>query len=89
MVQFIPLDLSDPESINFVLSHIDNAIQYGESEVRSLLLFALLRLRELVIAQEPKVRRGVLLLVLRASEERDHRNQRCVGLLLCLFNKLR
>ena len=34
MVQFIPLDLSDPESINFVLSHIDNAIQYGESEVR-------------------------------------------------------
>jgi len=32
MVQFIPLDLTDTESLNFVLSHIDNAIQYGEAE---------------------------------------------------------
>lgn len=30
MVGFLPLNIYDPESIQFVLSHIDNAIQYGE-----------------------------------------------------------
>ena len=30
MVQFVPLDNTDEESITNVLLHIDNAIQYGE-----------------------------------------------------------
>ena len=30
MVQFLPLDVSDEESIAFVLQHIDGAIQFGE-----------------------------------------------------------
>lgn len=35
MVNFLPLDISDEESINIVISHIDHAIQYGENlEVR-------------------------------------------------------
>lgn len=29
MVQFIPLDVTDEDSITYVLSHIDNAIQFG------------------------------------------------------------
>lgn len=32
MVQFLPLDVTDEDSIGVVLSHIDNAIQYGEHE---------------------------------------------------------
>ncbi|SGY23684.1 BQ5605_C019g08968 [Microbotryum silenes-dioicae] len=32
MVQFLPLDVTDEESIGVILSHIDNAIQYGEHE---------------------------------------------------------
>ncbi|KAI5480786.1 hypothetical protein MNV49_007193 [Pseudohyphozyma bogoriensis] len=32
MVQFLPLDVTDEDSIGTVLSHIDNAIQYGEHE---------------------------------------------------------
>eukprot|EP00850_Spirogloea_muscicola_P011405 SM000070S21371 [mRNA] locus=s70:505834:508576:- [translate_table: standard] len=31
MVSFLPFDISDEDSIQFVLSHVDNAIQYGES----------------------------------------------------------
>jgi hypothetical protein len=30
MVSFVPLDISDEESITMVLAHIDNSIQYGE-----------------------------------------------------------
>lgn len=30
MVQFVPLDNTDEESITNVLLHVDNAIQYGE-----------------------------------------------------------
>jgi hypothetical protein len=30
MVNFLPLDIADEESIQYVLSHIDNSIQYGE-----------------------------------------------------------
>jgi hypothetical protein len=30
MVSFIPLNIRDEDSINYVLSNIDNAIQYGE-----------------------------------------------------------
>lgn len=30
LVQFIPLDYTDEESIEYVLSNIDNSIQYGE-----------------------------------------------------------
>jgi hypothetical protein len=30
MVQFIPLNITDEHSIEYVLSHADNAIQYGE-----------------------------------------------------------
>ena len=33
MVQFLPLDVTDEDSMQLVLSHIDNAIQYGEAEV--------------------------------------------------------
>jgi len=32
MVQFLPLDVTDEDSVGLVLSHIDNAIQYGEAE---------------------------------------------------------
>lgn len=35
MVQFLPLDVTDEESVGLVLSHIDNAIQYGEAEVNT------------------------------------------------------
>mmetsp|Transcript_16676 Transcript_16676/g.21682 ORF Transcript_16676/g.21682 Transcript_16676/m.21682 type:complete len:280 (+) Transcript_16676:80-919(+) len=31
MVSFLPLDISDEESVNVVISHIDHAIQYGEN----------------------------------------------------------
>ena len=31
MVNFVPLDISDEESITVVMSHIDHAIQYGEN----------------------------------------------------------
>jgi hypothetical protein len=30
MVSFIPLNIRDEDSINYVLSNIDNAIQFGE-----------------------------------------------------------
>lgn len=30
MVSFIPLDITKEDSIEYVLSHVDNAIQYGE-----------------------------------------------------------
>ena len=32
MVGFIELDISDGDSINYVLSYVDMAIQYGEDE---------------------------------------------------------
>ncbi|OLY82464.1 GPN-loop GTPase 3 [Smittium mucronatum] len=32
MVSFIPLDISDEDSIAYVLSHADNSIQFGEDE---------------------------------------------------------
>lgn len=35
MVQFLPLDVTDEESIGVVLSHIDNAIQSVLSSTRS------------------------------------------------------
>lgn len=31
-MQFLPLDVTDEDSIGVVLSHIDNAIQFGEHE---------------------------------------------------------
>jgi hypothetical protein len=31
-VTFLPLDLTNPDSIKNVLSHIDNTMQYGEDE---------------------------------------------------------
>lgn len=33
MVQFLPLDVTSEDSVGLILSHIDNAIQYGEAEV--------------------------------------------------------
>lgn len=30
LVKFVPLDVSDEDSIGHVLAHIDHAIQYGE-----------------------------------------------------------
>ncbi|PWN54063.1 hypothetical protein IE53DRAFT_309116 [Violaceomyces palustris] len=32
MVSFMPLDVTDEDSVGTILSHIDNAIQYGEDE---------------------------------------------------------
>ena len=32
MVGFIPLNVREEESIEYVLSHVDNAIQYGEDQ---------------------------------------------------------
>lgn len=32
MVQFLPLDITDEDSVELILSHIDNSIQYGEAE---------------------------------------------------------
>jgi hypothetical protein len=32
MVNFIPLDISDEDSVTYLLSHIDNAIQWGEDQ---------------------------------------------------------
>lgn len=32
LVSFLPLDLTDPDSIETVLSHIDYTMQYGEDE---------------------------------------------------------
>ncbi len=32
MVSFMPLDVTDEDSVGAVLSHIDNALQYGEDE---------------------------------------------------------
>ena len=35
MVQFVPLDVSDEESVAYLLQHIDGAIQYGvDADVR-------------------------------------------------------
>jgi hypothetical protein len=30
MVRFIPLNITDEDSIEYVLSHVDNSMQYGE-----------------------------------------------------------
>ena len=30
MVNFLPLDITDEDSVGLILSHVDNAIQYGE-----------------------------------------------------------
>ncbi|CAH7666204.1 GPN-loop GTPase 3 like protein [Phakopsora pachyrhizi] len=32
MVSFLPLDVTDENSVGLILSHIDNSLQYGESE---------------------------------------------------------
>ena len=32
IVSFLPLDVTDEDSVNSALSHIDNAMQYGEDE---------------------------------------------------------
>jgi hypothetical protein len=32
IVSFLPLDVTDEDSVNTVLSHIDNMMQYGEDE---------------------------------------------------------
>lgn len=32
MVQFLPFNIKDEDSMGDVLSHIDNAIQFGESQ---------------------------------------------------------
>jgi hypothetical protein len=33
MVSFMPLDSTDEDSVGSLLSHVDNAMQYGEDEV--------------------------------------------------------
>jgi hypothetical protein len=30
MVRFIPLNITDEDSVEYVLSHVDNSMQYGE-----------------------------------------------------------
>lgn len=32
MVGFIPLNIREEDSIEYVLAHVDNAIQYGEDQ---------------------------------------------------------
>jgi len=32
MVQFLPLNVKDEDSITAILSHVDNAIQFGEDQ---------------------------------------------------------
>ena len=32
MVSFVPMNINDEESVELVLSHVDNAIQFGEDE---------------------------------------------------------
>lgn len=32
MINFIPLDIRDEDSIAYLLSHVDNAVQYGEDQ---------------------------------------------------------
>lgn len=32
MVQFLPLNVADEDSITAILSHVDNAIQFGEDQ---------------------------------------------------------
>lgn len=32
MVQFLPLNVTDEDSITAILSHVDNAIQFGEDQ---------------------------------------------------------
>lgn len=32
IVSFLPLDVTNEDSVNSALSHIDNAMQYGEDE---------------------------------------------------------
>jgi hypothetical protein len=32
MVNFLPFDINDEDSVADILSHIDNAIQYGEGQ---------------------------------------------------------
>jgi hypothetical protein len=32
LVSFLPLDVTDEDSVNTILSHIDNMMQYGEDE---------------------------------------------------------
>jgi len=32
LVSFLPLDITEEDSIGAILSHIDNALQYGEDE---------------------------------------------------------
>lgn len=32
IVSFLPLDVTDEDSVNTVLSHVDNMMQYGEDE---------------------------------------------------------
>lgn len=58
MVQFLPLDVTDEDSVGLVLSHIDNAIQYGEAEVRMATLTTVSDRKSLTsslfVLQEPK-----------------------------------
>jgi len=32
MVNFVPMNINDEDSIELVLAHVDNAIQFGEDE---------------------------------------------------------
>lgn len=41
MVNFMPLDVTDDDSVGMILSHIDNTMQYGEDEVSFISSFVL------------------------------------------------
>lgn len=32
LVSFLPLDVQDEDSVNTIMSHVDNMMQYGEDE---------------------------------------------------------
>jgi hypothetical protein len=59
LVSFLPLDLTDPDSIEIVLSHIDYTMQYGESEEpKEVSLTTLVTYLVLVLTSIPASRYG-------------------------------
>jgi hypothetical protein len=47
-VSFLPLDLTDPDSIDYVISHIDFTMQYGEDEEPKEVMYYPLKFRRVL-----------------------------------------
>lgn len=54
LVSFLPLNLTDPDSIEYVISHIDFTMQYGEDEEPKEVMYYPLKFRRLCIFAESK-----------------------------------